>query len=148
MADLIKGNDAIGQSAKFAPWSVEAEGYLDLTSAEWQTFGVLRSSGAMKTNFSQVIGVTITPGQMGPARESLGTLADHYESVYKRPVDILSLEGGLHYRHFMVIGYDSMEQYDEDQTTIATGKAYAQWSVDMMGKFDNPSIERSIGRWF
>lgn len=148
MADLINGNDTVGQSAALAAWSEEAVNYLELATAEWQTFGFLRSGGGMATNFTQTVSVNILPGQMIAARELMGSLADHYESVYQRPVDILSLEGGLHYRHFMQIGYDNMAQYDTDQAALATDVNYGKLVGEMIGKFDSPSIERSIGRWY
>ena len=148
VADLINGNDTVGQSAALATWSEEAVNYLELATAEWQTFGFLRSGGGMTTNFTQTASVSFRPGHMVKARELLGTLADHYESVYKRPVDILSLEGGLHYRHFIQIGYDDMAQYDADQTALASDPVYAKWAQDVLEHFDGPTIERSIGRWF
>lgn len=148
MSDLIQGNEAIGKLDAFIAWSTEAEGYLDLTSAEWATYNVLRSGGGILTNFTQTISLNVIPGQLEAARKSLATLANHYESQYKRPVDILCLEGGPHYRHFMQIGYDDMAQYDSDQEAIASDETYGQWAIDMADKFDRASIEKTIGRWY
>ncbi|MFK7803772.1 MAG: hypothetical protein AB8G95_19220, partial [Anaerolineae bacterium] len=148
MDELIKGNEAVSQADRFGPWTAEAVDYLDLTSAEWSTYNVLRSGGGISTNFTQTVAVNVTPGQLEPARESLNTLAMHYESVYSRPVDILCLEAGLHYRHFIQIGYDNMAQYDADQAATASDEVYGKWANDMADKFDRASIEKMIGRWY
>lgn len=148
MAAMVEAIDAIGASDSFAAWSVEAEKYLDLTTAEWQTFRVLRDGGGnASANFLNTIAVHITPGQMVSALEMLNKFADLYETTYGRPVDLLSLEGGLHYRHYITISYDSLEQYDAVQAALADDEAYAQWAVDMMGMFDNRTIEKGIGRY-
>lgn len=148
MAALVKAVDAIGSTDSFAAWSDEAVEYLDLASGEWQTFRVLRDGGGFASaNFLNTGAIHITPGQMVPALGMLNKLADHYEATYGRPVDILSLEGGLHYRHYITISYDNLEQYDTVQAALANDEAYGQWTVDMMGMFDNRTIEKGIGRY-
>ena len=148
MAALVKTGDAVGSGPSFQAWSEEAVEFLDLASAEWETYRILRDGGGnASANFLNTIGVHITPGKMGAAHEMLNKLAEHYEETYGRPVDILSLEGGLHYHHFITISYDTLEQYDAVQAALQDDDAYAQWAVDMMGMFDNRTIEKGIGRY-
>ena len=148
MAAMVSGTDAIGQTAAFQAWSNEAEEILDLASAEWQTFRALRSGGGnASANFINTVAIHVTPGKLQPARAMLEKLANHYETTYGRPVDLLSLEGGLYYRHYIVVSYDDLAQYDAVQAALLTDKEYAQWAVDMMGLFDNATIETNVGRY-
>lgn len=147
MASMVNTNDALVQSENFRAWFGESTDLFGWATAEWQTFRALRSAEALFSNFIQVISIHIIPGKLAAAREQMGKLADHIESTYGRPVHILNLEGGLFYRHYWVVGYDNMEQYEAMETALQSDERYAQWTVDMMGMFDNTTIERNIGRY-
>ena len=91
--------------------------------------------------------MNITPGKLVAAREQFGKFAKHVGATYGRSVHVLHHEGGLHYRHWLVVGFDSVEQYEEVQVVLATDAVYGQWSMDVLETIDARTIETNIGRY-
>ena len=147
MSAAVKHGDDLVGSKNFQEWFAASGELFAWSSAQRQIFRGQSAGDSYNSDFIHTVAIHITPGQLQAAREMLAKLAAHYESTYGRPADVLNLEGGLHYRHYITVGYDSVEQYEEVLAAVATDKVYGQWTVDMMGMFDNTTIEVNLGRY-
>lgn len=147
MNAMAKAGEAVSQSKSFHGWFEEGFDLFDWGSSEWQVFRALRTVKEPFPNFIHTIAIHITPGKLEEARNHMVKLTDHFESEYGRPSQILHLEGGLFYRHYWVVSYDDLAQYEQVQNALQNDEAYGKWANEMMGMFDNTTIETNIGRY-
>ena len=145
---MIKVGDAIGQADSLGEWSAASEPFLDLSSSEWGVYRVHKRNGTPQLqNFVQVISVSITPGQISDGRAALGEFADYLTENHSCSAEVLSLEGGAHYRYFVAIYFNDLAQYEAVWAAFEADEAAIPISDAVMASTDLSTMEKNIARY-
>lgn len=146
-ATMAKTIAALRTSDSFAKWNGNAMEDFDWASIEWQTFRTFRPGGDEFPNFIHSISCQITPGNIDAGRAHMVKMADYFESAYGCSVGLYHLDGGSMYRHFWIVGYDSLEKYEEVGAALQNDAKWAELAGEMGDMFDYPTFEAALGQY-
>lgn len=138
---------ALSQSDAFNQWFEKVEKLFKWQKASWESSRILRRGTFAENNLPPILAsmsIDVTPGKLIDARSHLNKLAEYYESKHERPTVVSTPLGGRHYRHFVITHFDSLNQFETISNALEEDADFGQWAVDMMGMFDNRTIERRL----
>lgn len=112
----------------------------------WCTLNALHS-GTVDTadSFVSIVGISASPSHLQSARKHMAEIAEHYQRMYGCTVDVLVDEAIDPTKHYLMVNYASLQQYDRVQASLATDVDYDQWVAGTAGIFDSVRNELSIG---